>query len=554
MKTAPLYRSLKIDGTNKQARVLCFEGNRAEESLRRSGQSRIGKGVKHNMVINASPILYWNTTEIYLYLFKHKLPMNYAYRQGKTRVGCIICPYSSKWDDMLANKLYNDELNPFISRIENSSKAIGIQDMDDYIKERNWKLRAGGREMKFPSFMEVVSVKPDLVIKCHNPQKDVLTWLVAVGKYTIKSEKIITGEIKYQNLIFKFTVESNKDEILIRFENTANYPAFQGLLKRAFYKSTYCINCESCEVECPTGALSILPDATINAKQCTHCHKCLEFHDLGCIVANSLAITGNNNSNNMKLIGYNTFGLNGEWLDVFMSSIDTYFADNTHGLNPKEQLPNFVKWLVQAEILDDTRNRKVTLTGRLLSNLYADMPDLVWEIIWINLSYNSPIAKWYKEKMEWNSYFTQADVQELVHADCISDSPRSIKNIVYALFRTFRESPIGQMGLLVEAGKLSYRKEPYADLSREALAYSLYKYTENKGIKSFRVSDLYSADNKQGIYREFGITKMDVERHLRSLNSDVNRVLVAELNMGLDHITLRDDLDALKALSILTNE
>jgi 3'-phosphoadenosine 5'-phosphosulfate sulfotransferase (PAPS reductase)/FAD synthetase len=62
MKTAPLYKKLKIDGTNKQARVLTFDGVRAEESTRRSGYERIGKGVKHDTVINASPILNWNTT------------------------------------------------------------------------------------------------------------------------------------------------------------------------------------------------------------------------------------------------------------------------------------------------------------------------------------------------------------------------------------------------------------------------------------------------------------------------------------------------------------
>lgn len=45
MKTAPLYRSLKVEG-NKQARVLTFDGVRAEESTRRSGYNRIGKGVK----------------------------------------------------------------------------------------------------------------------------------------------------------------------------------------------------------------------------------------------------------------------------------------------------------------------------------------------------------------------------------------------------------------------------------------------------------------------------------------------------------------------------
>lgn len=51
MKTTPLYRMLKLPGTNKQAKVLAFEGTRGEESSRRSNYERIGKGVKHNGVI-----------------------------------------------------------------------------------------------------------------------------------------------------------------------------------------------------------------------------------------------------------------------------------------------------------------------------------------------------------------------------------------------------------------------------------------------------------------------------------------------------------------------
>ncbi|KAA6313214.1 hypothetical protein EZS27_035977 [termite gut metagenome] len=245
--------------------------------------------------------------------------------------------------------------------------------------------------------------------------------------------------------------------------------------------------------------------------------------------------------------------MNGEWLDVFFSSTDTYFSNNNHGLHPKEQLPNFVKWLIQAEILDDTKHRQLTPLGKLLSNLYIDMPDLVWEIIWINLSTNSPIAKWYKEKIDWGYRFSQQNIQELVRNDYPIDSPTTIKNIVYALFRTFRESPIGKMGLLVEQERLRYTKKTYLDLSKEATVYSIYKYAENKGIKAFRVSDLYNSENKQGAYKEFGITKIDIEKHLRSLNSGSNCILTAELNMGLDHITLRDDLSAVETLAILTN-
>lgn len=105
MKTAPLYRLLKEEaGLGKQPSVLVFEGVRAEESERRSQYNRIGKGVKHNNVINARPIFEWNATEIYLYILLHDLPYNDAYRKGLARVGCSICPFSSEWSEHVVIK------------------------------------------------------------------------------------------------------------------------------------------------------------------------------------------------------------------------------------------------------------------------------------------------------------------------------------------------------------------------------------------------------------------------------------------------------------------
>ena len=551
MKTAPLYRMLKVDGTNKQAKVLAFNGERAEESVQRSKYLRIGKG-KHGTIIEALPILYWNTTEIFLYLLSHKLLINKAYRQGMTRVGCLYCPFSALWNDMISATCYPSNLKPFLSRVESIVNKAGIVDAKDYIKEGNWKRRAGGRGLSFPSSMEIIPNKKELTIKCISPQKDVLTWLNAVDKYSVfRENNNIIVELLHQKEIIKFLITKEKNAYIFKFDLTNISSTIIGLIKRALYKATYCINCETCEIECPTGALSILPDVKIDNQKCTHCHKCLGFHDFGCIVANSLAIT-ENSRNKMKLISYNNFGLNGQWLDFYMSSPKTYFVDNMHGLHPKEQLPNFVKWLVQAEILDDTKTKNITDFGNLLSSIYIDMPDLVWQIIWINLSYNSPIAKWYKENVEWHFQFTENDIREMVKNDYPNDSQTTIKNIVYALFRTFRESPIGEMGLLQEIEKLRYKKDGFSVLSREVIAYSLYKFAETQGIKTFRVSDLYNEECKSGPFREFGISKTDLEKTLRSLNSDTNRVLTAELNMGLDHITLRDDLNALSALEILT--
>ena len=57
MKSAPLSRLLKdIAGTGKQPNAILFDGVRAEESANRANRSRVGKNVKHNNIINISPI------------------------------------------------------------------------------------------------------------------------------------------------------------------------------------------------------------------------------------------------------------------------------------------------------------------------------------------------------------------------------------------------------------------------------------------------------------------------------------------------------------------
>ena len=54
-----------------------------------------------------------------------------------------------------------------------------------------------------------------------------------------------------------------------------------------------------------------------------------------------------------------------------------------------------------------------------------------------------------------------------------------------------------------------------------------------------------------GPAKEFAISKATFAKLLRRLNSATNRVLIAELNMGLDSITLRDDLTSIDILKQL---
>ena len=264
MKTAPLYRMFKVDG-NKQAHVLAFDGVRAEESTKRDSYQRVGKG-KHTFVYNAHPILRWNSIEIFLYLFRYNLPINPAYRVGKARVGCLICPFSTGWDDMIINKKYGHDLHPFVEKLKKYSSQVKIANFNNYLNERRWKLKPlGDRDQVIPK----VHIKSDVQslqfsAEIEDSRLKLLAWLPALCTYTIKEYNGgYQGELHFKGAIYPYdiTINGNITKLVVNGK-PSNDLTF--LLRRLIYKTAYCINCEVCEVDCPTGALSIVPNVKID--------------------------------------------------------------------------------------------------------------------------------------------------------------------------------------------------------------------------------------------------------------------------------------------------
>lgn len=246
---------------------------------------------------------------------------------------------------------------------------------------------------------------------------------------------------------------------------------------------------------------------------------------------------------------YKNFGLKEEWVSLYFADIENFW-DSNHGLNPQYQIPSLRNWLKDAEIIND--KYQLTQLGRLLSQIYPDNSILVWEIIWINLTYNSFISKWFATHVMYAKPFTKSLLEEMIQTEFPVYKGKTIHNAVYQISRTLKESPIGNnFSQYVQEVKETVMRYPYEDISVEAIAYSLYKYANVRNISMLRVSDFYKTDVESGVYIEFGISKNNFEKQLRTLNSTTNRVLVAELNMGLDHITLREDLKPIDALMLL---
>ena len=548
MKTAPLYRMLKVEGTNKQAKVLTFDGVRAEESVKRSNYSRTGKG-KHTTVFNAHPIIAWDTVEIFLYLLEYHLPINLAYRVGKSRVGCIVCPFSTSWDDMIVNKVYLGEAIPFIDKIIKWSKEAGVKDIDTYLKDRKWKIKATGdpvitrTKVEFPATRDL-----SFVAKVTLGKKSIYDWLPSLSSYTVtKGATVDFGELKYSGNIFPFKLEHDDSGLNYTFtvQKASNDGHLLYYLRRIVNKSAYCLNCEACEVDCPTGALSVVPSIKIDINNCIHCHKCLDFHDKGCIAADCIRMIEDTNKKvAAKVQGYKTFGMHEEWLSEYFAAPEEFWGGNSLGT---AQVDSFKAWLKDSEIVDSKNN--ITSFGEYIQDIYQDDMYLAWELILINLTYNSFIVNWFAYNIKIGQPYDRKILVSLISEQGTSAASKTIDNAVAALIQLFKNTPIGEdFRYYTEFSNNLYVRAPYDGANEKAIAYALYRYAEMRGTKTLRVTELYEVDNHESPIKIFGITKTAFSRALQTLSTANNRVLVAELNMGLDHITLRDDLDPLSVL------
>ena len=560
MKTAPLYRLLKeLNGKDKQPYTLAFEGVRGEESETRSSYNRIGKGVKHNNVINARPIFDWNVVEVWLYIFFNGLPINAAYRRGLNRVGCVLCPLATELGDCLDNMFFPETAKPFIDKLREISKGNGVKNIDSYIKERKWKVRAGGNNIKTESSVIISSHEPNFDAGVTNPKENVLEWIKTLG--VVKRTDNVSLSVKYGERIYSVKVNgANTDKIQVSIPDVSNDMKFVGHLKRVLNKTAHCVHCEVCEVECPTGALTIVPRVSINENKCIHCHKCLDFIDMGCEVSNSLKKT-TIKDNEMTISktpvnSYNTFGFRQIWLSSYFGNYSTFFDGEADGVIPTaKQMPMFKRWLKDAEIISDTK-ANISSMGELLSKEYNNNETKVWEIIWVNLCSHMELVDWFINSIDINKIYAKNEI-DLLFADTFSALTKDTRtNAMKAFLNTLKESPLGgtiPVGVVELKGNnvVSIRRQPYNDLSLTATAYSLYRYAESAQRWSLTVSEFYNENQREGIYRQFGIDRDVLERKLRSLQEEGNHVLSVELAMGLDNIILRQDLNSLDILKML---
>ena len=567
LKTALFGRKMKeLLNVSSQPKLIVFEGVRNDESTRRESYSRVGVGVKHVNLTNCRPILKWNATETYLYLFKNEVKLNPAYTMGLTRVGCGVCPFASDWSEFVIRRRYPKIAKDYIGVIEDMARNIGITSqskIDEYVSSGNWKKNAGGKGLQPDSSrMDIVSKEPNFECIVKNPKGNWETWFSTIGEYFLEKidDTYYKGELKFEGQFVKFDVRYGDNTVRFKAIGTTNKIMLVSYLSKAFTKTAYCELCGVCEIECPAGALAVRDSIQIDRSKCIHCHNCFEINSKGCIIATRKMVyeggksVGGTATKTSGVDKYSTFGLREEWLDSFFEEMDNWFEGYAN-LGPK-QIPAMLNWLREAELVEP-KEKRTTELAQLLKPIYGSNPELVWQIIWINLAFNSAIVNWYANNIKSEVEYTKQEMVELLKETYPTLKGATLKNPVDALVNTFSNSPLGtvdvnddkslKVGLLTKKGVAvkTVRKYGTSRISSIAVAYMLYKNAEINDMYELTVSDIY----EKGYMGASNIFNMDIESFLNALRGLTNKeILSADLLGGLENIHLASEF---KSFTIL---
>lgn len=561
-KSVPTLVLLRAISDGENVKAVVFDGVRAEESEQRSTYAELSEGKKHINQVNCSPILKWSTSEIYLYILERRILFNKAYRLGLFRVGCAVCPMSSTWWDGIANIAYNDDLKPFLDYVEEYARANKPEkEIKKYIAQGGWKGRFGGRGLPNGGNRVHEIIQNNTIQFVFSETRQSWIDLARIVGPIIEREGNKCKQI-IKDKTYDFIVSD--DGSSVTYTNFADMDRFTlSWLRGLANKAAYCIGCNSCSVECPTGAFKIDENRriTISNEKCVHCCKCITEVAKGCKVARSLATT--QGGNNMDLKGmnrYQHFGLRGAWLEHFFELGNDCWSSKEYGNRQYDALKVYLK---ESEIIENSpssnKNGQITKLGEKLMEIGPFHP-FTWAVIWTNLAYNSTLVKWYLLNVPNDEVYEKAELIDLID-DMYSASTRS--NAITSLAETFVYSPIGstlEMGIPIASGNsYKFNKQGWSTPDGAAILYTLYRYAEKLGGHySTTLKELKSVrDNRPEDFvgmdpvTVYALDENAFKDMLRQLANEYPDFIKIAFVADLDNITLNSEKTSLDVVDLV---
>lgn len=567
-KSVPSLLLLKnlCDGQN--VRAVVFDGVRKEESEKRAKYKEVAEGKKHVNQVNARPILEWNAAELYLYLLKRDILLNEAYFFGMSRVGCAVCPMSAGWRDSISTRVYPEDIKPFLSVVEDFAlRNKGESEARKYIEQIKWGARMGGTGMpNAHTHVFETNTENSITFSIPEPLQEWLDVALVLGPIVERDKDEVEQNIR--GSIYRLSIKHETEGGLV-VTYTSERPIFTdrfaiSWMRGVANKVAYCVGCQTCMCECPTGAFQIDENKKIHiqANKCVHCAKCMTELNKACWRAFALALPKKGNTMYKGMDRYKGFGLRQEFVEHYLQNPTGCWGEKVLGNLQYESLRT---WLRDAQVIDpSSKSNQPTELTDIISALSIYNP-LSWAIMWVNLAQTSPLVRWYLfevpagEALDRNELIGFIDDQ-----DCPAERTKS--NAIITITDTLNSSLIGgglEMGLPLTLGKTKkYLKQGWTTPDPWALLYALYIYAERIGNHyDFTLRELISIgrDKKTEIpavdpITIFALNPDTVKDTFQELANQYPKYMKVSFVAGLDNIQLDSKITSLDILKAAVKE
>lgn len=547
-KSTPAVLFVKKMTGNNSVKILSYIGVRAEESSRRNGyEEDIGIGVKNFNQANAMPLLQWGAHELFLYIFSKQLLLNTAYRVGIPRVGCLLCPMTTQKQAYLLGMNYSEQTKFFSDIIKNeiTRDFVSEEDFNMFIFSGGWHARKSGVSLKnVISSTAKKTVDNKIIYYFANSSKLLLfEWIKAIGNIIKTSEDSYTLVAKNKTFHLQYFIEESHSQTLKVSSSNGSIPSdIAKNIRFAINKSIACSVCRTCQAECPVGAISFAPKVNINQERCIHCLKCYNFQE-GCLRFYSKRYAG---GTTMKISGINkylTFGLKPEWISVLILEKEGFRSTSALG---NRQIPSAVTWFREAGLI--TADTVITPKKLLsLGEKKGITNNMLWHIVWNELSTNSPLVKWYICNTKCNIKATKVYLLEILQDVVTSDSVR--RGALTSLCALIKNSPIGTDDeSLVQVETKGNRVLSLTRIPRNVeplvVLYGLYLMSEKADIAEFTISQLMTANFESKCISPlvaFGMSVTDFKSTCLGLMNKYPDFIHCSFTHGLEDIRIKKD-------------
>ena len=119
------------------------------------------------------PIVNWKDEEVWLFILRENLHFNNMYKLGFQRVGCLLCPYQSNYNDLLIQKYYPQRWDWWMNILEKNYINTGVE------KRLHWTLE----EYKNGKWKTGISKVQELITKKYTEERSLeLVKILGISK------------------------------------------------------------------------------------------------------------------------------------------------------------------------------------------------------------------------------------------------------------------------------------------------------------------------------------------------------------------------------------